>query len=97
MKQLDRLPLTLQREDKPLPFGILSYYRRGKVISLALFCSSPKWLDWEFPPVVKNQGLKYPSAFEIAKRGGGSNREPPKSRDILSGLNGRYFIRRTNF
>ena len=37
MKQPARLTLTLQREDKPLPFGILSYYRRHKLISLALF------------------------------------------------------------
>jgi hypothetical protein len=101
MKQSGRLTLTLQREDKPLPFGILSYYRRGKLISLALFCSSPKWLDWEFPPVVKNQGLKYPSAFEIVKRGGGGQARirNPKSkivpeRSFRSGTNYslRYYI-----
>jgi len=39
--------------------------------------------------VVKNQDLKYPSAFETVKRGGGANREPLKSRDILAGLNER--------
>ena len=41
--------------------------------------------------MVKNQDLKYPSALETVKRGGGANREPIKPRDILAGLNGRYF------
>jgi hypothetical protein len=35
--------------------------------------ANPKWLDWELPPVVKNQDLKYPSAFETVKRGAGLN------------------------
>ena len=43
MKQPARLTLTLQREDKPLPFSIFSYYRRRKLVSLALLlkCSQP--------------------------------------------------------
>ena len=36
MKQPARLTLTLRREDEPLPLSIFSYYRRGKLISLAL-------------------------------------------------------------
>lgn len=48
--------------------------------------------------MVKNQDLKYPSALDTLKRGGGFNRERPKgSRDILAGLNGCQFIRRTAF
>jgi len=36
MKQPVRLTLSLRGVHKPLPFGIFSYYRRGKLISLAL-------------------------------------------------------------
>jgi len=59
MKQPARLTLTLQREDKPLPFGILSYYRRRKLISLALLlkCLQP------FTGFTLKAGLKGDSRF----------------------------------